>query len=82
MLQSEDMEIFKYGLVFKKFSEILVKSRSIFKTSRMKKLEARAEFSDPPSLLTKFSVISMRVTSSIFEFLVRIGCVKKSEIKF
>ena len=76
------METFKDGLVFKKFSEILVKSRSIFKTSRMKKLEARAEFSDPPSLLTKFSVIRVRVITFIFEFLVRIGCVEKSEIKF
>ena len=37
---------------------------------------------NPTSLLTKLNVISMRVTSSIFEFLIRIGSVKKFEIKF
>ena len=76
------METIKNGLLVEKFSEILVKSHSRFKTSRLKKLEARAEFWDPMSLLTKFSGISMRVISSIFEFLIRIGFVKKSEIKF
>ena len=68
-LQTEEMETIKDGLMVEKFSKTHVKSRPTSKTSRLEKLEARAEFSNPTSLLTKFSVISMRVTSSIFEFL-------------
>ena len=73
--QSEEMETCKT-------KNFWAKSRSKFETSRTKKSEAMSEFSNPTSLLTKFSVISMRVASPIFEFLIRIGFVKKSVIKF
>ena len=81
-LQSEEMGTIKDSLVVEKSLRILVTSLSILEASRLGTLEASAEFSNPTSLLTKFSGISVRVTSFIFEFLIRIGCVKKSEIKF
>ena len=61
-LQREEMATFKDSLVVQNFPKILLKSCSTFIASRLWKLEARAEFSNQTSLLTKCNVIRGGVT--------------------
>ena len=76
------METVKNGLLVEKFPKILVDSQSAIKTSKLKTLKVRAKFSNHTCQLKKINVTRIRITFSIFKFLIKIGLMKKSEIKF